>query len=302
MPTALPPLSQFANNVHSQYGEDGIIAEILRRIAEARPLDRWCVEFGAWDGVYLSNTCNLIRSQGYRAVLIEGNPQKHRALCANMPGAEIVKLCRFVQFEGPSRLDAILKTTPIPPDFDFLSIDIDGCDYFIFESLSDYRPKLVCIEFNPTIPNDALFVQPKDFSVKQGSGPASLTLLAEKKGYGLVAATECNLFFVRREFLRVVLGRDESPALGALRDDSAVRVFLFSGYDGTVLIDKPTFRLPWHGLDVGAQALQQLPRALRRFPSDYGPLQNFLFGLVTAWRFPAQFRRRLEKQFLKKTR
>ncbi len=58
------------SNVHSQAGEDGIIEKIL----ELLPVrDHWCVEFGAWDGVFLSNTRRLIEHAGYSAVLIEGS-------------------------------------------------------------------------------------------------------------------------------------------------------------------------------------------------------------------------------------
>lgn len=55
-------LNEFASNVTSQFGEDGIIEKILEVIGDA---NRWCVEFGASDGVYLSNTYNLIKNKGY---------------------------------------------------------------------------------------------------------------------------------------------------------------------------------------------------------------------------------------------
>ncbi len=45
--------------------------------------------------------------------------------------------------------------------FDFLSIDIDGCDYHIFEQLELFTPKIICIEFNHMIPNEVEFVQVK---------------------------------------------------------------------------------------------------------------------------------------------
>ena len=44
---------------------------------------------------------------------------------------EIIKLNKFVDFKGENSLDKILQNTKIPTNFDFLSIDIDGCDYFI---------------------------------------------------------------------------------------------------------------------------------------------------------------------------
>jgi hypothetical protein len=36
--------------------------------------------------------------------------------------------------------------------FDFLSIDIDGNDYHAWHAIKNYQPKILMIEFNPTIP------------------------------------------------------------------------------------------------------------------------------------------------------
>ena len=181
----LTPLYLFRKNIYSQYGEDGIIEEILRRISRMLPLDGWCVEFGAWDGIYLSNTFNLIKNKDYKAVLIEGNSSKYKELCSDVSTKQAIKVCKYVSFSGDNTLDRILRKTWIPNDFDFLSIDIDGCDYFVFDSLNDYKPKVVCIEFNPTIPNDVEFIQKKEFSIKQGASAKSIVMLAEKKSYSL---------------------------------------------------------------------------------------------------------------------
>lgn len=292
---APPPLKTYSKNVYSQFGEDGIIEEILNRIARVAPVDHWCVEFGAWDGIYLSNTCNLIRNKGYKAVLIEGNPAKYRDLCRNLPSPDIIKICQFVTFEGDAALDAILKQSPIPGDFDFLSIDIDGCDYFIFESLTEYRPKLVCVEFNSTIPNEVDYVQPKDFSVMRGSSPKALVRLAVRKGYALVAATECNLFFAREDLRSAIIGSMD-VTLESLRDDSDSRAFLFCGYDGTILSNKSSIMMPWHKIELRSENLQQLPRYLRRFPSNFNPLQQFLFDVFLVLHFPGRFLARFTKK------
>jgi len=55
-------LLDHASDTYSQTGEDGIIEKILEHIPQK---DRWCVEFGAWDGRLFSNTCNLIESKDY---------------------------------------------------------------------------------------------------------------------------------------------------------------------------------------------------------------------------------------------
>src|SRR5687768_9225323 len=94
-----PPhwLLEFKSNVHSQTGEDGILQQILDKLPQR---DRWCVEFGAWDGQYLSNVCNLIDNHDYAAVLIECSPEKFKELRkrhSNNP--RVVSLNRTVGFQ-----------------------------------------------------------------------------------------------------------------------------------------------------------------------------------------------------------
>ena len=177
--------SSAGRDVYSQFGEDGIIEGILKDM----PQNKWCVEFGAWDGIYLSNTCNLIRNRQYRAVLIEADPKRFSELNENIDSSKNILINKFIRFEGHDTLDNTLLQTGIPADFDFLSIDIDGNDYYIFESLSVFRPKVICIEFNPTIPNEVIFVQKRDFRVKHGASAGAIMQLATRKGYALVAAT-----------------------------------------------------------------------------------------------------------------
>ena len=173
-------LNACSNKIYSQFGEDGIINEILNRIGENN-IDKWCVEFGARDGISDSNTYNLIKNNNYKAVLIEGDKKYYKKLCKNFISDEIIKLNKFVDFEGNNSLEKILQSTKVPKNFDLLSIDIDGCDYFIFKSLEIYRPKILCIEFNHLIPNEVEFIQKKNFKIKQGSSAKSIIKLAKKK-------------------------------------------------------------------------------------------------------------------------
>lgn len=270
-------LSIFAKNIYSQNGEDGIIEEILKRLKVEKSY--WCVEFGAWDGIHLSNTCNLIRSMGFNAVLIEGSRERHKILCQNFPESNIFKLCAFVDYEGRNSLDHLLSQTPIPSDFDFLSIDIDGCDYYIFESIKKYNPKIICIEFNPTIPNDIEFIQEKNFSINHGSSALSLFKLAIAKGYSLVATTKLNLIFVRNDVVHA--SGLQTFELKSLRDDSEYRTYLFVGYDGTILSNRSEIILPWHSLGVPIKNFQPLPKILRKFPTDYRKIHCILMNFFT---------------------
>ncbi len=263
-------LQTYAADVHSQFGEDGIIAEILDRIAVTSEPTRWCVEFGAADGVWLSNTCNLIRERNYRAVLIEADSERAAELAVNHPQPGVIKLSRRVGLDGEDRLESILAESGLPLDFDLLSIDIDGCDYWVLNSIETYQPRVIVIEFNPSIPNCVEFVQPRDFSVQQGASPLSLVKLAESKGYELVATTFVNLILVRSDLCEAVLGVGNTPAsLDELRDDSECITHVFAGYDGTLLFSRPSVSLPWHQLVVDTKRLQPLPRLWRSYPGNW---------------------------------
>ena len=65
--------NKYAKNIYSQNGEDGIIEELLKRLDIK---NGWVCEFGAWDGINLSNTFRLVEN-GFNAVFIEGDQNKY---------------------------------------------------------------------------------------------------------------------------------------------------------------------------------------------------------------------------------
>ena len=166
-------LSNYKKNMYSQGGEDGVIDKIFDIIDNT---NNWCVEFGAADGQWLSNTKNLIKNKRYSAVLLEGDINKYRDIKKYyLSNHDVIIINKYINITNNS-IDTLLSTTPIPTDFDFLSIDIDGNDYHIWESLKNYKPKVICIEFNPTIPNEVYFIQPYDPKQSACSGIRFLTM------------------------------------------------------------------------------------------------------------------------------
>lgn len=273
----LKPIDSYKRNVYSQFGEDGIIEEVLRRISVVQSLSKFCVEFGAWDGLYLSNCARLLKEETFRGVLIEADKKKFKDLLKQFPGTSVHKVQALVDVNKNS-IDNILSKLDINEDIDLMSIDIDGADYWILNSLTEYIPKVLVIEFNPTIPNSIDFFQELNFSVKHGSSAAAICRLANEKGFALVATTHCNLVFVRNEFTAPVLGQDNGYRIENIRDDSEFIHQVFVGYDGTIFLDS-TVRIYWHELYVSEKSIQLLPSALRRFPSDYNIGQK-LFWIV----------------------
>lgn len=120
-------LSEYAYNKSSQFGEDGVV----QRIFDVLPTQNryWCVEFGAWDGKYLSNTHDLVENHHWHGVFIEVNKKKFpdlQSTYSTNTNAHLIN--KLVNYEGKDKLDDILAETPIPHDFNLLSIDIDGND------------------------------------------------------------------------------------------------------------------------------------------------------------------------------
>jgi hypothetical protein len=254
-------LLDYKLNVYSETGEDGIIKKILEILPSH---DKWCVEFGAWDGQHASNTRNLILNEDYSAVLIETDKAKFAKLQKNYAqNNKVITLNQIVGFERKNNLDSLLKLTPIPLDFDFLSIDIDGNDFHVWKAISKYNPKVICIEFNPTIPTEVEFVQPADHSINQGSSLLSIVKLGNEKGYELVSVLPYNAFFVKSEYYPLFEISDNSPA--SLRKDLKSITYLFSGYDGTIFL-RGNLKLPWHPIELKESKVQHIPKFLRKYP------------------------------------
>ena len=189
-------LKHWRRNIHSQNGEDGVLAEIFQRMGIEQG---WACEVGAVDGRLCSNTYALVE-RGWRSVMIEGDPLKYRLLlrtAARWPD-RIISISAYVSPTDPmKRLDGLLHAIPMPRDFDLLSIDVDGFDYQIWKGLLDFMPKVVVIEVDSSRPHEAELVhgQGGDHSTF-----ASMLQLGRAKGYQLACHTG-NMIFVHDDWV-----------------------------------------------------------------------------------------------------
>lgn len=286
-------LSKYKKDIFSQHGDDGIIEEIFNRLESKIEIKKFFCEFGAWDGVHLSNTYNLYKNKNYKGVLIEPNKLRYHKLCNNIPDKRIIKINSFVSFEGLNTLEDILKQNQISLQFDFLSIDVDGCDYYILESIKNIDVKIVCVEFNPTIPNEVEFIQKKNFAYKQGCSALSLNKLANRMGYDLIAATYNNLFFSKQNLTSCII--KNKPQLSEIRNDQNFKNYVFYGYDGTIITSK-LISLPWHGIEK--TDLNILPKFLRKYPSEYNFFQKIYFYFLKFFLRPKKYLSNLRKYLL----
>ena len=216
-------------NTYSQFGEDGLIDLIFKRIGTTN--QRAC-EFGAHDGVTISNARKLIL-EGWDCVFIEPNPTHYTKLVRNYwnyPNVRCIK--SFVEPTGKNKLSNILDCYHLVQfkDLDFLSIDVDGIDYQIFETL-DVKARLICIETNPLFPPEVEEVAPSRIANGFGQPLRPFVKLAKEKGYRFIAYTT-NAFFLREDIQGIEEIKDINQAYfdwlkWAAEDNQRRREFLW---------------------------------------------------------------------------
>ncbi|GAC1419476.1 MAG: hypothetical protein NVSMB5_11370 [Candidatus Velthaea sp.] len=217
----------YERKIFSQNGEDGILREIFRRIGAPQ---RYFVEFGVEDGLEC-NSARLSRTLQWSGLLIEGDAEKFRLLEANYRAFPAIK--REQAFITRDNIAAIFTAARVPLEFDLLSIDIDGNDYYIWDALAGagYRPRIVIIEYNSTRPPAERWVMRYNPDHRWrgdgywGASLASLEALGRTRGYALIGTDEkgVNAFFVRDDLL----------ALSGFARRSAIDAYHPTGYGFT---------------------------------------------------------------------
>lgn len=240
MRTILKPfagINEFECRVSSQNGEDGIIGELFKRI---RTTNRFFVEFGVQDGA----ECNtaLLAHAGWNGVMLEGDPVRAAALAERY--ASFTGVRTGAAFIDAENIAGLFERFGVPRDFDLLSIDIDGNDYWVWQALGAYRPRVVVVEYNAEHPPPERWVMAYnpshrwDETTYYGASLASLEALGERMGYALMGTDlkGVNAFFLRRELVR----SSRFPALDAKRAYHRASYYGASTHIGHVPGDGPS--------------------------------------------------------------
>jgi FkbM family methyltransferase len=129
------------------------------------------IELGAFDGLVQSNTAFFEKYKNWTGVLVEPSREKYEECLKNRPNSECFNFaCSFeekeVKFNHENgmmtkivigegdysceaiRLENILDQCDIPPNIDFLSLDVEGYELEVLMgiNLDKYRPNYMLIE------------------------------------------------------------------------------------------------------------------------------------------------------------
>jgi len=198
---------------HSQYDEDGIIAEIFRRIGTE---SRVFVEFGSGRGD--QNCTILLLMQGWKGLWIEGDPSliffiEHIWRNEIRAGLLTVRNAMIT----PDSVNDIIESAGFSGEIDFLSVDVDGNDYHLLDKISAIAPRVICAEYNAWIPPEISWVMERNdayvwdnIDSRTGASLKALETLLRKRGYALVGCSPAgvNAFFVRADLAQ---GRFAEP-------------------------------------------------------------------------------------------
>lgn len=222
-------LNHFERRITSQNWEDGIIHAVFGMIGTT---NRHYVEFGVENGT----ECNTrqLRTCGWTGLLMDG-------------GHENASIGLRKEFITAENIEALFQKHNVPTEFDLLSIDIDGNDYWVWKAIEKYQPRVVIIEYNACIPYAPAVTVPykPDFQWDKtdyyGASLSALVILGTKKGYTLVATDSrgVNAFFVQNALAEKYFAI-QSP-------ETIYKPAMFKGKPGGHPHDEQ--RRPWTHLD-----------------------------------------------------
>ncbi len=239
--------------VYSQWGEDGIIQHLLRRIPVPNSV---FVEFGV-ENYREANTRFLLQNNYWSGLVIDGASTNIQAIKSDpLYWKYNLKVeCAFIDREN---INTIMHTNGVQGDIGLLSIDIDGNDYWIWEAITCIQPRIVVCEYNSlfgyrhavTVPYERRFVRTQAHysNLYFGASIAALDYLAKSKGYSLVGSTRAgnNAFFVRDDIIDTlrVLSPENAWVRAAFREArnaDGILTFLDPSDGQRLLADLPLY-------------------------------------------------------------
>ena len=202
------PISDTEFQVFSQWGEDGIIQKLVQHVPMKH---KTFIEFGVENFVE-ANCRFLMINNHWRGYVLDGS-QEHIARIRKadwLSRYELRAACEMITREN---VNGVLQASGFDEDLGLLSIDVDGVDYWLFDALTAYKPRILIVEYNSlfgatrkiSVPYDPSFTRRNTHysELYFGASLAAWNHLADARGYALVGAESAgvNAFFVRKDVL-----------------------------------------------------------------------------------------------------
>lgn len=190
-------IARHERRVYSQGTQDGVLEFIFHNVGEG---DKFCIEFGfnsnTLTGGSGPNVAHLVLNRGWKCLLLYGTFENSS-----------INLHR--EFLTSQNLASVFAKYHVPAEPDYVSIDVDSCDLWLFRSLlQHYKPRVVTVEYNAHFPLDRAITFPDDPSLHwnndraYGASLLALYLVGLEFNYVLVhVVRDLDAFFVRGDLV-----------------------------------------------------------------------------------------------------
>ena len=186
--------------MYSQFDQDGVLEYIFNLIGVT---NKYFVEFGSNGCIKGGGNTAYLREQfNMDGLLMDGS--EHPYGIKGKPDFE-----RKIEFIKAENINELFNKYSVPSSFDFLSIDIDGEDYYVMDAinLDKFKPRVICIETNWHIAPPIKVVQHHNpnhvWSGNHifGCSPQAMLELLNSKGYTVVAYTGPDMIAIDKNIL-----------------------------------------------------------------------------------------------------
>ena len=140
-------LTMFGYQVNSQNCEDGMIAEVFRRIGTT---NKTFLEIGVGDGS--ENNTAFLLTLGWCGYWIDGAGEFVRLVKDRNLDREPARIRYLVDFVTRESITGQLSQLAVPSEIDLLSLDVDQNTYWIWDGMRSIRPRVVVVEYNASVP------------------------------------------------------------------------------------------------------------------------------------------------------
>lgn len=246
--TEIQSLHDVEFRVFSQFGDDGIIQWLTTHLNIP---NKTFVEFGVED-YSESNTRFLLMNDNWTGLVIDGSEENISSILRSdyYWQHELTAKCAFIDREN---INSLISVPSMAPEIGILSVDLDGNDYWVLESITAVSPVVLIVEYNcvfgverpVTIPYDPSFrrASAHHSNLYWGASLRAFEQLCAKMGYAFVGCNSAgnNAYFVRREKLNGIVREisvEEGFVVSKFRDsrDAEGRLNYISGSDRLVQI------------------------------------------------------------------
>lgn len=206
----LPRLADAEFKVFSQFGDDGIIQYLLQQVDVPKEKRKF-IEFGVQD-YQESNTRFLLMNDNWSGLILDGSASNISKVIADAQfwRHDLTAVAAFIDRDNVNDLFA---HNGFEGEIGLLSVDIDGNDYWVWESIDIVNPIIVVCEYNSvfgaehavTVPYDPVFQRGAAHysNLYWGVSLKALCLLATRRRYAFVGCNSAgnNAYFVRLDKL-----------------------------------------------------------------------------------------------------